>query len=68
VVRFEEDGPLRRVEILLHAPRSRNIVATGTGKAFTAALTAALARMEERTSRVKGVPKTRRRRLLRPAP
>jgi ribosome-associated translation inhibitor RaiA len=34
VVRFEEDGPSRRVEIILHAPRQRRLVAKAEGRFF----------------------------------
>ena len=38
VVRFEEDGPTRRVEIVLHAPRRRAMVAEGSARFFGPAL------------------------------
>jgi ribosome-associated translation inhibitor RaiA len=34
VVRFEEDGPTRRVEIVLRTPRRRNLVAEGHSRRF----------------------------------
>lgn len=37
VVRFEQDGPTRRVEIVLHAPRVRQLVAEGNSPRSTAA-------------------------------
>ncbi|MDQ6635180.1 MAG: HPF/RaiA family ribosome-associated protein [Gemmatimonadota bacterium] len=45
VIRFEEDGPTRRVEIVLHAPRHRRLVAEAEGRYFGPALTAALGRL-----------------------
>ena len=38
VVRFEEDGPTRRVEIVLHAPKKRAMVAEGSARFFGPAL------------------------------
>jgi ribosome-associated translation inhibitor RaiA len=46
IVRFEEDGPTRRVEIVLNAPRHGPVVAVGEGRQLSAALTAALARLQ----------------------
>jgi ribosome-associated translation inhibitor RaiA len=45
IIRFEEDGPRRRVEIVLHAPRHRRLVAEAEARYFGPALTAALARL-----------------------
>ena len=45
VVRFEVDGPTRRVEIVLHAPKHRNLVAEGRSRSYAAALTDALSRL-----------------------
>jgi len=53
VVRFAGDGPVRRVEIALRAPRQRDVVALGAGKSFGPALTAALARLEAQIARVR---------------
>ena len=46
VVRFEQDGRVRRVEIALRVPRRRDLVATGEGRFFGVALAAALARLQ----------------------
>jgi len=53
VIRFEEDGPTRRVEVLLHAPRGRRLVARGEGRNFGPALTDALDRLSARVDRVR---------------
>ena len=53
VVRFEEDGPTRRVEVLLHAPRGRRLVARGEGRTFGPALTMALGRLGAQIGHVK---------------
>jgi len=46
VIRFEEDGPTRRVEIVLRAPRHRNLVAEGRSRFYGPALTAAVDRLQ----------------------
>ena len=53
VVRVEEDGPTRRVELVLHAARGRRLVAQGEGRAFGPALTAALGRLGAQVARAK---------------
>ena len=50
-VRFEEDGPTRRVEIVLRAPRQRPVVAAGEGRLFGRALTAAAARLQAQVAK-----------------
>jgi ribosome-associated translation inhibitor RaiA len=45
IVRFEQDGPIKRVEIVLHAPRQRNIVAVAEDRFYGRALTAAIDRL-----------------------
>jgi ribosome-associated translation inhibitor RaiA len=46
VVRFEADGRLKRVEIVLHTPRRRELVAESSHRFFGPALAMALARLE----------------------
>jgi ribosome-associated translation inhibitor RaiA len=53
IIRFESDGPMRRVEIVLRAPRHKMIVARGEGRYYGAALSAAINRLQ------KGVRKTK---------
>jgi hypothetical protein len=53
-VRFEEDGPTRRVEIVLHAPRQRPVVAVGEGRLLGPALSVAAARLQAQVA--KSVP------------
>ena len=65
VVRFEEDGPTRRVEIVLHAPRRRAMVAEGTARFFGPALAFAIDRLDAQTRQVKRSPKARGRKLAR---
>ena len=45
IIRFEQDGPVKRVEILLHAPRQRDLIARGESKFFGPAFAAAMARL-----------------------
>ena len=45
IIRFEQDGPVKRVEILLHAPRRRDLVARGEGKFFGPAFATAMNRL-----------------------
>jgi hypothetical protein len=65
-VRFEEDGPTRRVEIVLHAPKQPPVVALGEGRLFGPALSAATARLQALVGRVE-VPHARSRRAGGPA-
>jgi len=51
-VRFEEDGPTRRVEIVLHAPRHRPVVAEGEARLFGPALTAAAERLQAQVAKI----------------
>ena len=60
IVRFERDGPTCRVEIILHAPRHRNLVAEGHAKFYGPALANALNRLEAQLPK-KDNPKSRAR-------
>lgn len=51
IVRVEEDGPTRRVELVLHAPRGRRLVARGEARHFGPALTVALGRLSAQVAR-----------------
>ena len=51
IVRIEQDGPARRVELVLHAPRGRRLVARGEGRFFGPALTMALGRLNAQVAR-----------------
>jgi ribosome-associated translation inhibitor RaiA len=61
VVRFEGDGRTRRVEIVVHAPRHRRLVAEGHGAFFGPALGEAIGRLEAQTRHRKRTPKARAR-------
>jgi ribosome-associated translation inhibitor RaiA len=49
IVRFEVDGPTRRVLIVLHQPRHRDVRAEGEGPRFTTALRTAISRLDAQT-------------------
>ena len=53
IVRIEQDGPARRVELVLHAARGRRLVARGEGRFFGPALTVALGRLSAQVARSK---------------
>lgn len=59
VVRFEQDGPVRRVEVVLNAPGRRALVAEGIAHNFGPALSSAVGRIERQLARHKRSPKTR---------
>jgi ribosome-associated translation inhibitor RaiA len=54
-VRFTEDGPVRRVEIVLRAPRRRPLVAVGSGRLYESALGQAVAHLESHLAHLKAV-------------
>ena len=45
IIRFEQDGPVKRVEIVLHAQPKRDVIARGESRFFGLALTASLDRL-----------------------
>lgn len=51
IVRFESDGPERRVEIVLRAPRQRDVIAEGWDRQFEPALALALTRLQTQVAR-----------------
>lgn len=64
VIRFEEDGRMRRVELELVA-KGRHLVAEGTGRYYGPALTAALAHLEAQLRRASRATVRRTRRPVR---
>ena len=64
VIRFEEDGRMRRVELELQG-RGRRVVAEGTGRYYGPALAAALAHLEAQLRRVGRLNVRRARRPVR---
>lgn len=65
VVRFEADGPARRVEIILRASRQPRLVTSGESRYFGPALAEALLRLEARTRQTKRLTKARTRSTVR---
>ncbi|HUQ46181.1 MAG TPA: HPF/RaiA family ribosome-associated protein [Gemmatimonadaceae bacterium] len=59
VVRFEQDGPTRRVEIILRTPRHRRLVAKSEGRFFGPALVVVLARLRSQMAALKSSPRSR---------
>jgi ribosome-associated translation inhibitor RaiA len=66
VVRFEQDGPTRHVEIVLHAPPRRRLVSNGYARRYGPALAEAVSKLETQLSRSKRTPKARARAIARP--
>jgi ribosome-associated translation inhibitor RaiA len=62
-VRFEEDGPVRRVEIVLRA-LGRRIVAKGEARFFGPALAASLVRLDSQLRHIKRTRKAQGRRAV----
>lgn len=54
---FGEDGVLRTVEIVLHAPKYKNMVAKAQAKYHEPALTEAIAKMDAQIRRLKSSKK-----------
>jgi len=53
VVRFEDDGPTRRVEIVMHASRHRRLVAEGRARFLGPALTQAVDGLRDQVDRAR---------------
>lgn len=58
IIRFEQDGRVKRVEIVLHAPRQRKLIARGEGNYYGPALSAAVDRL---TNQIRSLRTERRR-------
>ena len=65
VVRFQQDGPTRRVELVLHTGNGKRYVATSEGRYFGTALADAARRLTMQLDHTKRTPKSRARRLAR---
>ena len=63
-VRFEQDGPLRRVELVLRGSRGRRLIAEAEARYFGPALALALARLGAQLRHVKRTRRARARRAL----
>lgn len=58
-VRFDEDGPERRVEIVVTAPRGVRLVAAAAGRYWGPALKAALTKLVRQASKERRTPARR---------
>lgn len=58
-VRFEEDGPERRIEIVFTAPRGTRLVASTTGRYWGPALDSVLLKLVRQASRERRTPARR---------
>jgi len=65
VIRFEQDGPTRCVELVLHTARGRRYVARAEGRFFGTALADAARRLAMQLDHAKRTPKARARRAAR---
>lgn len=66
IVRFEQDGAVRRVSVTLRAPHHQDLVASGEGRWFGPSLALALGRIRTQAARGKrSIPKGRTRELAR---
>lgn len=65
-VRFEQDGPTRRVEIEMHASRRRPLISNGYGRTYGPALSEAVHNLQAQLARSKRTPKARARATVQP--
>jgi ribosome-associated translation inhibitor RaiA len=66
IVRFEQDGAVRRVSVTLRAPQNHDLVARAEGRWFGPALSLAVSRLKTQASRERNaLPKGRARQLAR---
>jgi len=61
IIRFEQDGPVKRVEIVLHSPRQRDLVARSEGKFFGPVLADAMDKLTNQIRRMRASRRTARR-------
>ena len=60
-IHLDEDGSLRRVEVMLHAPKQPALVATAEGRYFGPLVSEALLKLGKQMAREKKTPKARAR-------
>jgi ribosome-associated translation inhibitor RaiA len=65
VIRFQQDGRSRRVELALHTAGGRKYIASAEGRNFGTALADAARRLTMQLDHTKRTPKARARRLSR---
>ena len=61
VVRFEQDGPTRRVEIVMHASRRRPLISNGYARTYGPALSEAVHNLQAQLTRSKRTRRARTR-------
>ena len=61
IIRFEQDGPVKRVEIVLHAPRQRDMIARGEGKFFGPAFSLAMDKLTTQIRKTRTAQRTAQR-------
>jgi ribosome-associated translation inhibitor RaiA len=61
VIRFEQDGPTRRVEIVMHASRRRPLISNGYARTYGPALSEAVHNLQAQLARSKRTRKARTR-------
>lgn len=66
IVRFEQDGPTRRVEIEMHASRRRPLISNGYARTYGPALSEAVHNLQAQLARSKRTPKARARAAVQP--
>ena len=66
IVRFEQDGPTRRVEIVMHASRRRPLISNGYARNYGPALSEAIQNLQAQLARSKRTRKARTRIAARP--
>jgi len=66
IVRFEQDGGVRRVSVVLRAPRQHDVMASAEGSWYGPTLALAIARLKSQANRERqGLPKGRARAVAR---
>lgn len=65
LIRFQQDGSVRRVEMVLHTARGRRYVASSEARYFGSALSDAARKLTMQLDHGKRTPKARARRALR---
>ena len=61
IIRFEQDGPVKRVEIHLHAPRQRDLVSRAEARYFGPAFASAIDRLAAQIRPLRASRRTARR-------
>lgn len=64
-IRFQQDGTTRRVEVSLHGPGGRRLVARSEGRYFGNALSEAARKLGQQIGHTKRIPKARAREIVR---